>query len=107
MNSLVAPATVLHYPLFRSSNTTNLPRFQSTLSTITISPTVSHSLLRRTLSPRAAASDEADTQTVDEEVKLESETTEGGTTSSFSTPLDKELKKVGAHHGIIVEFQFT
>lgn len=107
MNSLVAPATVLHYPLFHCSNTTNLPRFQSTLSTITISPTVSHSLLRRTLSARAAASDEADTQTVDEEVKLESETTEGGTTSSFSTPLDKELKKVGAHHGIIVEFQFT
>lgn len=54
-----------------------------------------HSPVLRTLSARAT-SDETDTQTVNEELTVEPNTIEGSTSTSFSSPIDKELKKVGS-----------
>ncbi|XP_061341379.1 protein RESISTANCE TO PHYTOPHTHORA 1, chloroplastic [Gastrolobium bilobum] len=103
MNTLISPASSNRYlsgfpypfPSPVLSNNTNLQRFQCTLPTIRTN-FLSHSLVRGTLSARAT-SDEIDTQTVDEELaeemKVEPNANEGST-STFSAPIDKELKKV-------------
>ncbi|KAL1312246.1 hypothetical protein HN51_038871 [Arachis hypogaea] len=103
MNTLFSPpSTISGLPHVN----TNLPRFHSTIRTTFFPQQQPHSLLRGTLSARAT-SDEVDTrlQTLDgesqsplseEELKLESDATEGTTTTSTSSsaPIDKELKKV-------------
>ncbi|KAH1070099.1 hypothetical protein AAZX31_03G131600 [Glycine max] len=105
MNTLISPPSTNRYlcgvpysflsPLRHNNNTNlNLPRFHSTVATNFLS----HSPVRATLSARAT-SDEVDTQTVVEELseenKVEENTNEDNTnTSTFSAPIDKELKKV-------------
>ncbi|KAJ1433027.1 hypothetical protein SESBI_06243 [Sesbania bispinosa] len=105
MNTLISPASTnrylsgLPYPLVSPvlSKTTNLPRPSSLTLSTTRTNNSSHSVLRGTLSARAT-SDETDTQTVvdeelSEEMKVEPDASDG-TTSTFSAPIDKELKKV-------------
>ncbi|KAL2320913.1 hypothetical protein Fmac_029882 [Flemingia macrophylla] len=72
-------------PLRNNYANLNLPRFHST-------NLFSHSLVRGTL-PARATSDELDTQTVTEENDVE-ENANKDISSSFSAPIDKELKKV-------------
>ncbi|MED6134764.1 transcriptional repressor [Stylosanthes scabra] len=102
MNTLFSPpSTISGLPHLN----TNLPRFHSTLRT-TFFPQP-HSPLRGTLSARATSDEVApsQTQTLDDEpqsqlseeqLQLESDATEGPTTTSDSSsaPIDKELKKV-------------
>lgn len=105
MNTLISPPSTNRYlggvpysflsPLRNITTNLNLPRFHSTVATNFLS----HSPVRATLSARAT-SDEVDTQTVVEELseenKVEENTNEDNTnTSTFSAPIDKELKKVG------------
>lgn len=103
MNTLISPPSTNRYlcgvpysflsPLRNITTNLNLPRFHSTVATNFLS----HSPVLATLSARAT-SDEVDTQTVVEELaeekKVEENTNEDNT-STFSSPIDKELKKVG------------
>lgn len=105
MNTLISPPSTNRYlwgvpyssfsPV-RNNNTNvvNVTRFHSTVS----NNLFSHSLVHATLSARAA-SDEVDTQIVTEELAEETnveEKTNKENTSTFSAPIDKELKKVGS-----------
>lgn len=104
MNMLISPPSTNRYlcgvpysflsPL-RNNNNLNLPRFHSTVTT----NFSSHSLVRATHFTRAT-SDEVDTQTVVEELgeenKVEENSNVDNNTSTFSAPIDKELKKVGS-----------
>ncbi|XP_027351811.1 protein RESISTANCE TO PHYTOPHTHORA 1, chloroplastic isoform X2 [Abrus precatorius] len=94
MNTLISPVSTncylsgVPYPFVSSVlNTTKLPKSITTNF-------LSHSLVRGTLSARAT-SDELDTQTVDEELAEEMKVEQNNDrTSTFSAPIDKELKKV-------------
>ncbi|MED6130476.1 hypothetical protein PIB30_000975 [Stylosanthes scabra] len=104
MNTLFSPpSTISGLPHIN----TNLPRFHSTLRTAFFPQLQLHSALRGTLSARATSDEVARLQTLDDEpqsqlseeqLNLESDATEGPTTSttsdSSSAPIDKELKKV-------------
>ncbi|XP_020212654.1 protein RESISTANCE TO PHYTOPHTHORA 1, chloroplastic [Cajanus cajan] len=99
MNTFISPPSTNSYlsgvpysfmsPLRNNTINLNLPRFHSTNF-------FSHSLLRATLSARAT-SDELDTQTLTEELAEETNVEENANNddaSTFSAPIDKELKKV-------------
>ncbi|KAK7336711.1 hypothetical protein VNO77_17257 [Canavalia gladiata] len=103
MNALISPPSInrylcgVSYPFVSSVliNKTNLHRSHFTFSTIATN-LLSRSLVHCTISARAT-SDELDTQTVDEELSEEmkvEQNTNKESTSTFSAPIDKELKKV-------------
>ncbi|XP_014495338.1 uncharacterized protein LOC106757228 [Vigna radiata var. radiata] len=102
MNTLISPSTNRYLwavpysslsPVRNNNrNVVNVTRFSSTLTTNVFS----HSLFHAKLSARAT-SDEVDTQIVTEELAEETnveEKTNQEKTSTFSPPIDKELKKV-------------
>ncbi|CAJ1906619.1 unnamed protein product [Sphenostylis stenocarpa] len=105
MNTLISPNSTYRY-LFQvpyssissvrnnNTNIVNVTRFHSTATTNLFS----HSFVCATLFARAT-SDEVDTQTVTEELAEETnveEKTNKENTSTFSAPIDKELKKAGS-----------
>ncbi|RDX81769.1 hypothetical protein CR513_37514, partial [Mucuna pruriens] len=102
MNTLISPPSTNRYlcgvphsflsPLGNNNTHLNFPRLHSAITT----KFFSHSLVRGTLSARAT-SDELDTQTVTEELAEEMNLEENANKdnpSTFSAPIDKELKKV-------------